>query len=155
MMSAVKKPVPLCVDLDGTLIKTDLLVESFFQLLKINFLYIFLVPLWLLRGKACLKGHIAERVEIVEELLPYHQEFLSFLKDQKSKGRSLVLVTASHEIFAHKIAQYLGIFDKVIATRADHNLSGKAKRDLLVQQYGKEGFDYAGNAMPDLQVWRR
>lgn len=154
MTPAENNPVPLCVDLDGTLIKTDLLVESFFQLLRNNFLYLFLAPLWLVRGKACLKSRIAERVEIDPALLPYRKEFLSFLREQKTGGRTLVLVTASHEKFARQIAEYLGIFDTVIATCADHNLSGRAKRDLLVQQYGQEGFDYAGNATPDLRVWQ-
>jgi len=154
MMSTAENPAPLCIDLDGTLIKTDLLVESFFQLLKNNFLYIFLTPFWLIRGKACLKSRIAERVEITVALLPYDEAFLSFLKTQRNTGRKLVLITASHEKFAHQIAEYLGIFDTVIATREGHNLSGRAKRDLLVQQYGKKGFDYAGNATPDLQIWQ-
>jgi len=154
MATSEKNPVPLCVDLDGTLIKTDLLVESFFQLLKINFLYIFFIPFWLIGGKSFLKSHIAERVEITPALLPYNQEFLSFLREQKATGRILILVTASHEKYARRIAEYLDIFDAVIATRAGHNLSGKAKRDILVQKFGREGFDYAGNARQDIQVWK-
>jgi len=154
MTASEKYPVPLCVDLDGTLIKTDLLLESFFQLLKINFLYIFLAPFWLLNGKAFLKTRIAERVEINPALLPYNQEFLSFLREQKAKGRTLVLVTGCHEKYARQVAEHLGIFDTVIATDANHNLSGKAKQDLLTQRFGQEGFDYAGNARQDLQVWQ-
>ena len=43
-----KEIVPLCVDLDGTLIKTDLLWESLVRLLKNNPLYLLAVPVWLL-----------------------------------------------------------------------------------------------------------
>ena len=47
-----KALVPLCVDLDGTLIKTDLVWESLLRLLKQNPLFIFAAPVWLLRGRA-------------------------------------------------------------------------------------------------------
>ena len=154
MTSIDKNAAPLCVDLDGTLIKTDLLIESFFQLIKSNFLHVFLVPFWLAGGKANLKHRIAERVEIDAVSLPYNMEFLDYLRERKKAGISLVLVTASHEVFAHRIARHLSIFDEVIATSANNNLSGTAKRDYLVQRYGDHNFDYAGNAKADLQVWQ-
>ena len=95
---------PLVVDLDGTLIRTDLLVESTFALLKQNILYVFLLPFWLLKGKARLKHEIAARVDIDAGLLPYPEEFLDFLKAEHAAGRRLVLATASNEKFAEAIA---------------------------------------------------
>jgi phosphoserine phosphatase len=141
--------IPLCVDLDGTLVRSDLLVESFFQLLRVNILCLVRVPLWLVRGKACLKDQIAQRVELHVDRLPYDDEFIAYLKSEADTGQKLVLVTATHEKYACAIADYLGIFDDVIATRHGCNVAGEVKRDLLVERYGEEGFDYAGNSRAD------
>lgn len=144
---------PLCVDVDGTLIKTDLLIESFFALIKQNPLTIFLIPLWLLRGKACLKQEIARRVELDVTLLPYHPDFLAYLQEERRKGRRLVLATSASIKFARQIADHLGLFDEVLATEDGSNLSGTAKLDRVRLRWGDKGFDYAANAKIDLSIW--
>lgn len=85
--------VPLAVDLDGTLIATDLLWESIFVLLKRNPLYLLLLPVWLVSGKANLKQQIASRISFDVSLLPYRQDFLDYLRHQHASGRRLVLAT--------------------------------------------------------------
>lgn len=145
---------PLCVDLDGTLLRTDLLVESFFLLLKQNILYIFLIPVWLLKGKAHLKQQIADRVEIDASLLPYQETFLNYLRQQHESGRKLILATASNIKFANSVAEQVAIFDTVLASDAMTNLSGNRKLAPLVAEYGEAGFGYAGNAMIDLKIWQ-
>jgi 4-hydroxybenzoate polyprenyltransferase len=145
---------PLCVDLDGTLLRTDLLVESVFALLKQNILYVFLLPLWLVKGKAFLKHQIAERVEIDASLLPYHDTFLTYLREEYAQGRRLILATASNEKFAEAVALYLNIFHDVMASDVTTNLSGQRKLQRLQELFGDSGFDYAGNAMVDLPLWK-
>ncbi len=145
--------LPLCVDLDGTLVKTDMLLETFILLLKKNILYIFLAPLWLLRGKAFLKKQIAERVSFDPVNLPYNVEFLTFLKNEHARGRKLVLVTASDYRVAEKIASHLTLFNEVLASNGSVNLSGKNKLAALVQKFGAQGFDYAANGQIDLTIW--
>lgn len=145
--------LPLCVDLDGTLIRTDLLVESFFRLLKIRFLYVFLALWWLLHGKARLKDEIARRVELDVKRLPYNVAFLEYLRQERARGRSLCLATSSHERYARAIAAHLGIFAQVYATNAALNLSGPRKHALLCQTFGERAFDYAGNSRADLAVF--
>lgn len=145
---------PLIVDLDGTLIRTDILFESFFGLLKRNIFYIFLVPFWLLRGKAELKREIANRVDIDVSVLPYHQEFLHYLKGQQQSKRTLVLATASDIKYAQQVADYLGIFDEVFASDGVTNLSSSRKLEKLQAHYGDSGFDYAGNSSADFAVWQ-
>jgi len=145
--------LPLCVDLDGTLVRTDVLLESIFALLKQNFIYVLFLPLWLLKGKAYFKQQIADRVELDVEHLPYHDEFLDYLKQQKALGRHLVLATASNLKFAEQIALHLGLFETVLASDNQKNLSGRRKRQCLVDTFGESGFDYAGNAKVDLEVW--
>jgi len=147
------KIIPLVVDLDGTLVKTDLLVESFFALIKHNPLYIFVFPFWLLKGKAFLKQQVVQRVTFDVAVLPYNLELLDLLKLQRSHGRPLVLATANDERIANQVADHLQIFDRVLASNGKLNFSRRDKRERLVQVFGDKGFDYAGNGRYDLEVW--
>jgi 4-hydroxybenzoate polyprenyltransferase len=144
---------PLYVDVDGTLLRTDLLAESFFALVKRNILYLFLIPFWLLRGRAWLKQQIAERVDIDVEVLPYHTEFLDYLRNESGRGRELYLATASNGKFARAIADHLGCFTDVLASDAHNNLKGSHKLAAMLERHGEGGFDYAGNAGVDLKIW--
>lgn len=144
---------PLIVDLDGTLLRSDMLVESMFAFLRHN-PFRALAPLcWLVAGKANLKTRLAAEVSLDVASLPYDKQVLSFLEKEKAEGRTLVLATASHQEYAEAIASHLGLFDRVLATHGDTNLSAKTKRDVLVDEYGEKGFDYVGNSRGDLAVW--
>lgn len=154
MAANVDDLVPLCVDLDGTLIASDLLLESALRLIKRNPLYLFLLPLWLLGGRTRLKAEIAERIELNPALLPYDRQFGEWLQAQKSAGRSLWLCTASNERLAHSVARHLNLFDGVLASDRQSNLSGRLKAQRLVQLFGERGFDYCGNERRDLFVWQ-
>ncbi|MGD0813078.1 MAG: haloacid dehalogenase-like hydrolase [Verrucomicrobiota bacterium] len=145
--------VPLCVDLDGTLIKTDLTWEHLARLLKRNPVWLFAVLAWWMRGRAHLKWQLARRVSVDPATLPYHQAFLSFLREQKSAGGKLVLATASDRGMAMPVADYLGLFDEVVASDGIINLRSRQKLKLLTEKFGERGFDYAGNARADLAVW--
>lgn len=147
------RPVPLCVDLDGTLLKTDSLWESIAVLLKRRPFALALSPLWLLRGKAGFKRVVSERAAPDAELLPYNPDVLAFLREEKAAGTALVLATAADVRLADAIAAHLDLFDRVIASDAGHNLAGHAKAAALVEAFGEKGFDYAGNERRDLEVW--
>lgn len=147
--------VPLCVDLDGTLIRTDLLWESLVRLLKHNPLYGFALPFWWLRGRAHLKAQIALRVDVDVALLPYHGPLIDFLLVEKSHGRPIFLVTASDSRLAQRVVQYLGFFDEAIASDGKINLRGRNKAAKLAARFGAGRFDYAGNSSVDLPVWRQ
>jgi 4-hydroxybenzoate polyprenyltransferase/phosphoserine phosphatase len=146
---------PLCVDLDGTLIRSDLLLEALFGLLGQSFLSAFNIPLWLLSGKARLKAEMAKRVDLDAATLPYNEPLLAWLRDQRAKGRRLVLATASPAKYARAVADHLGLFDEVVATEGTTNLAGPHKAEALAERFGEHGFDYVGNARPDLAVWKR
>jgi len=146
--------VPLCVDLDGTLIRSDLLVESALQVLRANPLNLFRFAVWLLRGKAYLKRQIALRAEIDVAGLPYEPRMIAWLRDEGAQ-RPRVLCTASDEKLAQAVAAHVGGFDEVLASDGVHNLSGRHKGDELSRRFGERAFDYAGNEARDLHVWRR
>ena len=144
---------PLVVDLDGTLLRSDMLVESAFAYLRHKPFRAFEPLSWLLGGKANLKARLADEVDVDVASLPYDQEVISFLEQQKAAGRTLVLATASHKKYAEAIAAHLGLFDRVLATHGNTNLSARTKRNVLVNEYGEKGFDYLGNSRDDLKVW--
>lgn len=147
---ADRKAVPLVVDVDGTLLRTDLLYESLLLLLRRNPLYVFLLPFWLARGKAALKAEIASRVSLDAGLLPSDERVLALL--QVNSGPR-VLCTASDERLAYGLAAAIGGLDVVLASDGRTNLAGKAKAKALVALYGDRGFDYVGNGTADLHVW--
>ncbi|RLP55738.1 MAG: UbiA family prenyltransferase [Ketobacter sp.] len=145
---------PLVVDLDGTLIRSDLLIESFLMLIKDNPFNLILVLCWLVKGKAHLKAEIAKRVDIPVDLLPYNQDVLDYLAQEKAKGREIVLATASNERYAKAISDHLTIFDSVFASNDHLNLSGRNKRSALTKRYGERQYSYVGNEQIDLEVWQ-
>lgn len=151
--TAIKTASPLCVDLDGTLIRSDLLVESALALLARRPLSIFLMPGWLLRGKAHLKRQIAKRAQLDPAALPYNQEILTWLGEQRV-SRPVVLCTAADARLAGLVAAYTDVFDDVLASDGEINLSGSNKAKALVDRYGDKAFDYVGNAPVDLTVWK-
>ena len=111
MTECSRSDIPLCVDLDGTLIRTDLLWESLLTLVKRRPASVFWIPLWLLRGRACLKDQIARRVQIDVASLPYNRDVIDYLRKERQGGRELILATASHVDFARQIAAHLGLFE--------------------------------------------
>jgi 4-hydroxybenzoate polyprenyltransferase len=144
---------PLCVDLDGTLIRTDLLWESVFLLLRQNFFYVFCIPFLLLKGKAWLKRSLAQKISFDPCDIHYNEPVLAWVRKQRKLGRYIVLATASNQLLAEKVASHLGCFDEVIASNDVTNLSSEAKRAALVDKFGQNGFDYVGNSYSDLAVW--
>jgi len=144
---------PLFVDLDGTLIKSDLLIESFFALAMQDPWSLLLAPFWLLNGKANLKKKIAERVDLDPELLPFNPAFLDFLRDEAGKGRTLILATASDQRLARVVADHLGIFQDVLASDGRSNMAGERKLQAILGASAQGRFDYAGNSMVDLKIW--
>jgi 4-hydroxybenzoate polyprenyltransferase len=147
------KKYPLVVDLDGTLIHTDMLYESASYFLIKNPFKFYNFFSWLLSGKVVLKKELANRVCLDISALPYNSEVLNWLHAEKQSGRTIVLATASHRLLAEQVAQHLQVFDEVLATEGDINLRSSAKAQALVTRFGEGCFDYVGNDWPDLQVW--
>ncbi len=144
----------ICVDLDYTLISTDILVEQIVLYLKKKPTAIFLTPFWLLKSKQYLKEKLSENVQLEYAELPYRDEVLSFLKQEKEKGRRLVLVTASNIQIAQDINNHLKLFDEVYGSDYNFNLKGKNKAKFLERKFGKGNFIYIGDSIADLPIWK-
>ena len=125
------------------------------QLLRRNPFIFFLLIVWLIRGKAYLKQQVACRVHIYPAIIPYQLEFLSYIKQEAQRKRPIYLATASDRQGAMLIADYLGLFDKILASDGQRNLSGRAKLQAIVEAASGGCFDYAGNARVDLPIWQQ
>jgi len=142
----------LCVDLDGTFIKSDTLADSFFVLLRMRPLTALKAPFWLPGGKAALKAKISSIVSLDAAHLPYNRPLLNFLAEEHSRGRRIFLTTGADGKLAEEIAAHVGVFDGVIASDGRTNLTGNNKLASLHAEFAESGFDYIGNALPDLPV---
>jgi len=144
---------PLVVDLDGTLIASDLLIETAFAELgrRPHSLYDILTALS--RGKAALKHRLAEPADFDPSTLPYDPEVLALIRRAKAEGRPVYLASASHRRLVESIARHLGEFTGWFASDETTNLAGARKAHQLVEAFGERGFDYVGNDAADVAVW--
>jgi 4-hydroxybenzoate polyprenyltransferase/phosphoserine phosphatase len=145
---------PLAVDLDGTLIRSDLLWESAASAVARKPWLLAAIPFWLLAGRARFKERLAREGALDCALLPYRAEVVEWLRDQHAAGRRIVIATAAHESLAKGVSRHLGFVESVLATKEGRNLKGEAKREALVAAYGERGYDYLGDSAADLPAWR-
>ena len=142
------------VDVDGSLVSGDLLVEGFVRLVAVSPLSLLALPAWLARGRAALKRKIAEAVPLPPATLALNPAVLDEIAAAKAEGRETWLASASDELVVAPIAQTVGAAG-FLASDGRLNLAGKAKADALAERFGEGGFDYIGNERPDLAVWKR
>jgi 4-hydroxybenzoate polyprenyltransferase len=143
----------IVVDLDGTLVNSDMLVESLFGFVRLHPLRFFELFFWLMGGKAYFKRKLSDAFLPDVRFLPYNTALLTWLGRVKSAGAKLVLATASDKRIANAVANHLGIFDEVLGTEFS-NLSSLNKRTALVERFGEKRYEYIGNSSADLAVWR-
>lgn len=142
---------PLCVDLDGTLVKSDTLVDSLLLLVRTRPLEALKAPLWVLGGKANLKRQVTARVSLDVEHLPYNRPLLEYLMAQRGEGRRLYLATGADSGLAERIAQHLKLFEGVLSSDGATNNTGANKLAGFRARFAGD-FDYIGNARPDLPL---
>src|SRR5262249_47858300 len=156
--AAVARPSALptlCVDLDNSLLATDLLWESLLAAVKPSPMAPLLVPFWLMPCPAYLNARLAVRADLRPDLLPYRKEFVSSLRAEKPAGRSVWLVSACDSRLAKHVASHLGIFDQVVSSDGTSNLKGRAKARILEQKFGRRGFSYLGDSRSDVAGWEK
>lgn len=148
----LRPDVALCVDLDGTLVKSDTLHDSLLAMARQKPKALVHVPGWIAQGKASFKRHVTGAVTLDVEHLPYNRPLLEWLRVQHGEGRAIYLATAADRALAERVAAYLGIFAGVLASDGSTNLAGSNKLAAFEHQFGKGGFCYIGNARPDAEL---
>lgn len=152
---AAGETVPLFVDVDGTLTRADISLESFVRVARSGVVALLMLLLWLLRGRAVAKTMAARRDPIDPARLPYSQEVLDLIAAAKAQGRPVILASASHWRNIGRIARHLGLSDPIMATRGRANLKGSAKLAAIRERVGPGGqFDYVGDCKADICLWR-
>ena len=146
--------VPLCVDLDGTLVRTDLFVEQL-AARTLRFHGMLAVARAATRGRAPLKRLLAASERFDASTLPYRDDFVAWLRAERAAGRRIVLATAADQSIAEQVARHLGVFDEVLASDGTTNLKSGVKAAKLAARFGAQGFVYAGDSRADLAVWKQ
>lgn len=154
MTQALSPEPPLCVDLDGTLIEGDTLLMSVRHLARRAPWTLLAFPVLLFRGRAVLKDYIARHYVPDPATMVWRPEVLAFLRDQRARGRRIILATAAHRLIAEAVVSYLGLFDGVVATDAGTNVKGKHKAAQILKSLGSNEFDYIGDSAADLPVFQ-
>jgi 4-hydroxybenzoate polyprenyltransferase len=144
---------PLVVDLDGSLVRTDTLIECGVAALS-HPVKLARALSALRRGRAAFKAALAEIAALDPALLPYNRELLAFLREEQKRGRPLVLATAADRRIALAVAHHLDLFDAVLSSDGVVNLAGAAKLAAIEEALGRRDFSYVGNENRDLAVWR-
>ena len=142
--------VPLCVDLDGTLVKSDTFYDTLCLMLRHKPLAIFKLPGWLAGGKARVKAEVARLAPLDATHLPYNEELVHYLAAEKSNGRAIFLATGADFSLAERVAAHLGFFDGILGSDGTRNLTGSRKLAELHSRF--PSFDYIGNAAIDLPL---
>jgi 4-hydroxybenzoate polyprenyltransferase/phosphoserine phosphatase len=151
----MEQPRTLVVDLDGTLIRSDMLLETFWQALSSGWRRPLAAITALPAGRARVKRSLAEGSDVNVEILPYNQDVIAYVRKWKEHGGDAVLVTAADQTIADRIAAFLGIFDNVFGSDGTINLKGREKARFLVGRYGQGGFVYLADSAADLPVWKQ
>lgn len=152
---------PLYVDLNGTLIETDLLWESALGVVRDRPALPFRAPAALMRGRQHLKALLASGCEIDPATLPYRTEVLDLVRAARAQGRQVILTTGAPLSLAESVADHLGLFDDVIATTDERNVRGVNKRDAILEHLEPAQvarthvpeFAYVGDAVADRPVF--
>ncbi|MBI2823578.1 MAG: UbiA family prenyltransferase [Planctomycetia bacterium] len=153
-----KRAGPVFVDLDGTLIRTDALWESLLRAVKSDARVLCKLPYWLSKGRASFKRSLTEAAMPDAHTMPFREDVVAFLRQEKKQGRALVLATAADRRIANVIARELGLFDDVLSSDGETNLKGHAKLaaiDAWCAANECSSFSYVGDSKADLPIWRR
>ena len=145
----------LCVDLDGTLIRSDSLWELILRALRHNPFYILLIPILLLKGKCFLKRRLSEKFGKFIKNLPFNSDVISYIVKRKKSGDKIWLVTACNEHLAKSIAEKTELFDGIYGSSESINLRGEKKAAFCESTFGVGNFDYIGDSLADLPVWEK
>lgn len=147
-------PVPLVVDLDGTLIDGDTLHLSLRVFARTRPWLVPTVPFMVLRGRAGFKEFVSRHVSLDPARLPYRDDVVEFVKRERATGRRVVLATAANRQVADAVAAHLGLFDEVVASDGAHNAKGAGKVESIRGILGDSEFDYIGDSLPDVPVFK-
>jgi len=144
---------PLVLDVDGTFLRTDMLLENFWAGMGQQPVATLKATFANLSRPAVLKEKLAAIADIRTDLLPVNEDVAQLARDAVADGRDVILASASDQSLVSRLAKDHGLSDRVFASNGQTNLKGARKAGALVDSFGEGGFDYAGNEPVDRAIW--
>jgi 4-hydroxybenzoate polyprenyltransferase len=144
----------LVVDLDGTLIRTDMLYETFWSALSRRWLNVVPALRALREGRATLKRRLEGLGPVDVAMLPYNARVIEHVRRWRDAGGRTALVSASDQRLVGRVADHVGLFDEAHGSDGQANLKGPAKAAFLARRY-PDGFAYMGDTHADHAVWEK
>ncbi|HEY2834966.1 MAG TPA: UbiA family prenyltransferase [Rhizomicrobium sp.] len=146
--------IPLCVKLEGAVLRTGTTAELAIALVRHRPWMLFPLLAWMFLGAGAFRERVAEHAALNPAGLPYRKPFLAFLQREVAKGRRVILVARARPEVAEAIARHLGLISGIV--EIDHDVAdpGEAIAKKLCAQFGTGDFDYAGFGPSDIPAWR-
>ena len=146
--------IPLCVKLEGAVLRTGTTAELALALVRRRPWMLFVLLGWMFLGAGAFRGKVAEHAALNPAKLPYRRAFLAFLRREAGAGRHIVLVARARPEIARAIADHLGVITDIVEIDRDAIEPGEAVAKKLCDRFGTGDFDYAGFGPADIPVWR-
>jgi hypothetical protein len=144
----------LAVDLDHTLIKTDMILVGI-KYLILHKIYLLPVLAFILftRGKPSAKKYLYDNTEVSIKELPFNDSVIDFINENCKKYTHIILISGSYYKYVNSIADYLKIFDSSIGTSITINMISSNKTNYLKNNFDNFVFDYIGDSKKDIPIW--
>jgi 4-hydroxybenzoate polyprenyltransferase len=149
----IENDIPLVLDVDGTLLRTDLLYESFWAALGHDLTATLLATATNWQRPQRLKHALMSIARPRIDLLPVRAAVLNMAREAVEAGRSVHLVSGSNQELIDDLASQLELPGLHFGSDCERNLTDAAKAAFLKDRFGAGGYDYAGNAQADLMSW--
>jgi len=151
----MSKPLlPMAIDVDGTLLKSDITQEMFWLgLIKFPWLAPKILYL-IVTNRPALKAFLMPRLRDIfdPKHLPYNQDVLKRAKAHHEAGGEVILCSGSEHALIETIADHFDYIDAGFGTSETVNLVKGNKASFLEKRY-PNGFIYFGNSTQDFKVW--
>ena len=83
------------------------MLESIIILVRNKPVLLFMLAIWLVRGRAYFKSKVAENTQLDVTKLPYDKNVLDWLESERANGNRIVLCSAANEHIAQAVANHL------------------------------------------------
>ena len=149
-----KDKIILAVDLDNTLIKTDMIFIGLkFLFFKKAYLFPKLLLLLVFKGKTYAKKFLYDNTQFSLSDIPFNESVIDFIKKNKKCYMSTLLISGSYYEYVNYIADYLKIFDYRVGTTLHYNMISMNKVNYIRNNFDDIAFDYIGDSIKDIPIW--
>jgi 4-hydroxybenzoate polyprenyltransferase len=152
-VSGTPDKVPLVIDWDGALLRSDLRQEGLLQLVRRDPGAVVEILHRLVRGRAALGQFIAARGTPDIAGVPVRDDFVAWAQREHAAGRRIVVAAADPSV-AEKVAAKFPFVDEIVGSDGEDDVAGRTPADVLCRRF-PQGYIYAGRSVADPEVWRR